>query len=306
MYAPPGFTSVAELWARFVKARRYEMYRIACETYRTEVFLGDSIAGVPDEFGSPKDLAERVFIETVEPLGLTLCSSQGEVVSLPSEVVGGGSDLLARMLVLESTLDHDALSKNDAGRDWLLRMGTEEFEPWPQKLGHGSTWAKAYPVPGPSDDIERLWRSCRYHKLPMWFERHRFAVPARLPPWAQDALDTAFAKTTLPQLLGLSICLSNAKATNWAKDNIQGNAYLQFVGQAPDRAASPGRPAKKGEALAAYESLYPDDDHPSWKETIRAIADTFGLIVSESTLRRALQDRENSRVKNAVKNTGEY
>lgn len=294
MIAPRGYTSLATLWTEFVNRRQQDIYLLACRRYVTPEFIGTAIAGVKDEFGSPKDLMERAFIETVRPYEISMCGPAGQVAKLPSRVIDGSSDIFDLALVFESTLSCEELGHTDEGRDWLTRMGSSEYSPWPHKLGRAGLWAEAYPVPGQNADLRHLFKSCRFHKLPNWFERHRFVIPSSLPPWSSDLIDTAFTETTATLLLGCSMCLEDKIAEKWRAKNIFQQANLTSLWQKTTSVIKLGRPSKKEDALHYYDTLYPDGNHPSWKVTCQAIRDRFEFDISERTLRRALKGRQNA------------
>lgn len=291
MFAPQGYTSLAKLWVEFIRHRRKEIYVYACETYQSPTFRGDAHYGVVNEFGSPKDLLEEIFIDTVKFRGVTLCSTDGTAASVLSSVADGSSDLLQRSLVFESTVEDEEHAGEEERADWLCRMGSNEFESWPHKLANASLWAEAYPVPDGTERFTDLWDACKYHRLPMWFERHRFSVPSSLPPWNSDAIDAALAKSTIPNILGMSMCLKDHAARRWRSENIRGDAYRASMGQITSELPRVGRPSKQKMALHYFDELFPDGQHPSWKSTCSALYGEFGIRVSEKTLRRALSDR---------------
>lgn len=295
MFAPEGYQALAVLWSEFVMRRQDKIYVLASEKYPTDEFVGLNYFAAPHEFGSPNDLLEQTFIQTIGNHAVSLCASSGQVVELPTSVADGSSDVFERASVFESTIAFEELVETEAGRDWLTRMGSKEFAPWPHKRGKAELWAQAFPIPRDQAKLAFLRDNCSYHRLPTWFERHRFTIPTEPPPWVAGVVDTAFAKSVAQNFLGWSMCLSDQAARKWRAQNINGDAYLAFLGPEPKNVVRTGRPSKREAAVEAYDAIYLNGNHPSWKAAREEIRLSRGLEVSVKTLQRALKERQKAR-----------
>ncbi|MGR3513500.1 MAG: hypothetical protein ACU0GG_12130 [Paracoccaceae bacterium] len=211
-----------------------------------------------DEFGSPKDLLEETFIKSLGELKLTVCAPDGTTMHLPASVADGSSTIFQRLSVMESTIACEELADLGLNDDWLSRMGSSKFSAWPYQLCAAREWSDAFPEPEFEYDLRRPWARCRFHRLPMWFERHRFVVPTSAPIWTHDAIDSAFAGSTVPKLFGWSICLENRRASKWKSRNIRSHQYRKYLGQDQSEIEFIGRPSKQEHVLECLKRLYPD------------------------------------------------
>lgn len=206
MISHPDYTSLADLWTEFEARASGFAYAKALELYSILAEASD-LTRTHDEVGSPKDVLEEMFINSLRPFTISLLGSDREVCTIASQVRDGTSDVFARLYVLETTAFCEEEAISPEAEDWLVQMGSAEFKPWPHSLAGASPWQAAYPPIHDHSDAAAFWRDIKFHRLPLWFERNRFVIPKTTPPWVEDTFDIAFLKTTLPSIGGLSIAL---------------------------------------------------------------------------------------------------
>lgn len=287
MLAPPGYTPLAALWTEFEQKCAQDISAHACGLYQTEEFLGTAYYPNDQEFGSPQDFVEEIFIQSLRATTVSLHSATGEIVTLNPNAADRSSDVFLRLSVFESTIEAENEAAKIDGPDWLRRMGSGAFVAWPDKCGRPQLWGETYPPLDVREVNEQ--RRLPFHTLPMWFERHRFVVPSALPPWTHNAIDEAFAMSTLPSLLSWSMCLDDSQAKRWRIANLRNRGYRAAMGAPAIDPPALGRPSKQDAARQAYWQLYPEGQHASWKHAVEAIDQAYGLRVSIKTLIRALK-----------------
>lgn len=283
MFCPPDHVSFAALWQEFLDRHGTRVCAIARGKYRSNAF------SPPDEFGSPLDFCEDVFLETLQRCAVALASVDGKIMTMQPIVGGGLSRMFLKATVFESAVI--ATDPNEAGPrgQWLVQVGSKRFKPWPHEYGDMKAWRDAYPEIGAPPSGRDPLAEMSYHTLPYCFERDRFVVPSIAPPWSGDVLDDSYVRRVFPTYAGWSFCLPAKDAARWRKDNIGGSKFEDQYLPAASAPKSVGRPGKQAAAREAYFKLYPEGNHASWKEACHNIEVTFGLRVSIRTLIRAVK-----------------
>ncbi len=69
MFCPPEYVSVAELWKEFIDKHYVRLSAIARQKYCVQADI------LPDEFGSPLDFSEDVFLSLINDMDV-FCSSR--------------------------------------------------------------------------------------------------------------------------------------------------------------------------------------------------------------------------------------
>lgn len=291
-FAPVGYTPLSKLWTKFSENRTNEIYQLVCEYYQSKEFIGDHLFGTPEEYGSPFDFMENIFVDTLKPITAFLSSPDSKIVSVDLQVADRTSDWFQKISVFETTIFVETHQDAVDDFDWLIAMGGHRFAPWPEKLGDPKLWSAAYPKPVDEAATAKAVRRCRYHTLPMFLERHRFVVPQTQPPWCSDPKDEAFARFMVPHFAGWAMSIRDEDAASWMnrlqKIKFDLSTFQSWSQQEQKR----GRPRKAEDAVACFDQLYPDGVRGTWKQVVKDIEIKFGLTVSDKTLRRALKDRE--------------
>ena len=113
-----------------------------------------------------------------------------------------------------------------------------------------------------------------FFTLPYCFERLTYVVPRQLPPWAEDMIDTSFARNMTSCLKGSSIYMANSVASKWRRKITK--AYMERLfdllmhggGRIDGANLKPraGRPRIIDEVAHAYAELCLAEYKLSWKE----------------------------------------
>lgn len=219
MFCPDGYVSLAEFWKEFSKTHRVLISNIARTEYRTKGF------SMADEFGSPDDYCEDLFLGSLADTKIYAASTGGTVTRLETELDDGRSNLFLKLSVLESSFA--AKGPDEAGPEniWLIRMGSNHFEGWKGRKGIGSFWKASYPVLKPDECPQE--RQC-FHTLPVVFERARFVIPEEAPPWSIDVIDEHFLPKMLRDFAGCAFCISTNSAEKWRTQNIRKTNFLKL------------------------------------------------------------------------------
>lgn len=280
MFCPPDYVSLAELWKEFLGKRRARMSAIARKKYCVEVDM------LVDEFGSPMDFCEDVFLTTFGDMSVFAADKDGKVDRLETVLDGGRSQLFVKMSVLESALA--ARDPQEAGPDnfWLHKMGSGAFEAWTDIVSGPVAWRHKYPASGgltesPGQEV--------FHTLPIAFERARFIIPDMPPPWVIDVIDEHFLPKVIQAFGGCALCLSAEQAKRWRAKYIAKSGFLTHLELSADPVAQIGRPGKQSRALDYYRQLYPTGQHGTLKSACQEIERQFGFFVAAKTLERAIK-----------------
>lgn len=250
MLAPLGYVSLAKLWTEFFDCNAQGLYVDACRFYKSDLFIGQDGFGSPKEFGSPLDYIEDIFLKSIKTCDLFMSSASGVVLRTEHAFEDGTSDWFAKLSIFEATQAvKDAAEYARNGKDWFRRLGGLQFKVWPDQLASPRKWSATYPEPADDEDIQKLLRLCRYHSLPICYQRHRFVVAQLLPPWADDLIDEAFFEETVPNFLGWSFCVPERHAKTWWTKNIKNQDFRSFVHGALVATSKVGRPRKRDTAL---------------------------------------------------------
>ncbi len=293
MLAPPGFTTLASLWAEFQNRQAREILQEACWTYTRSEFLGVTNYAPAIDVGSPMDFLEHVFIQSVSSFCLHLCDTNAPKVETAAQLANGDGDLFRRLTVYESSVF--ALEEtHSVDGPQISRVGGDRFEARQDKLEDPKLWGKSYPEINTLEAAEGLRRGCPYHKLPMCFERDRFTICRSLPPWSTDALDEIYVKEYLPEVFGLTICLAKHDAAAWRVSHIDGHEFRSVFPCRTSEKKRAGRPRKQEKVREFCEAHYREGELPSSKIIERDFQRERGMEVSAKTVSRALSKSKSS------------
>jgi hypothetical protein len=281
MFCPDGYVSLAELWKEFTKEHRALISNIARAEYSDESF------SATDEFGSPDDYCEDLFLASLIDTKVFAATASGAVTRLETELDDGRSNLFLKLSVFESSFA--AEDPDEAGPEnfWLIRMGSSHFEGWKGKKGIGSFWKASYPVLKADECPQE--RQC-FHTLPVAFERARFVIPEETPPWSIDVIDEHFLPRILRDFAGRALCVSTKTAHKWRKHNIEKADFLLEAILPTDADIAFGRPNTRDKVYQAYSSIFPKGHSGSLKAACLQIKNTFGVTTSTKTLQRVIKE----------------
>lgn len=281
MFSPEGYVSLAALWKEFAAKKGNQIANIARQKYQEDDFSPVL------EFGSPADFFEEVFLRSLDEFTVSLCSLDGTVTNLRPEISDPFSNLFQRATVFESTLIAQNLEEAGPRDFWLHQMGSGYFKLWPELQGKSELWARAY-VTG--ETRSRDVRQLPFHTLPYCFERFKFTVPAKLPPWCEDAIDEVYVHKTVPDFLGQAICLDESQAQEWRLKNVRKSEWKIALGfEAPGKV---GRSRKQELARTYYFEMFPNGHQGTWQAACNEILARFRFEVSVKTLKRSLDAKK--------------
>ena len=288
MFAKEDYTALAELWTEFVRIHGEVLAQAARQRYQCGISEFSDQDDLSDEcefeeFGSPADLVEQLFIESFNAYKLTLLSRH----YVPTYVIAKDPNKDFRLLDRLTTFESSDVAASTQGpgqvRFWINQVGSHRFKVWPVVLGAADVWAAKY-VSG--DLAKTLVSDLPYHTLPYTYERHRFTIPHPLPPWTEDTLDEVYVEQL--QELGSKhhVCLDDNRTKLWRSEILRPSwvGKIDGVENAPSHS---GRPRKVDQVHDAYCSLDTSDQTRNMKEVCRIIEGLIGKSVSVSTLRRA-------------------
>ena len=81
MFGPPDYVPLSILWEEFFAKKGAEVCRLAHDKYLATDFSESN------EFGSPADLAEEIFLNTFGELTVALCSPTGGVMRVQPTIL---------------------------------------------------------------------------------------------------------------------------------------------------------------------------------------------------------------------------
>ncbi|WP_375230024.1 hypothetical protein [Roseobacter sp. S98] len=87
MFAFEGYTLLSFLWGVFEERYLKWCCARACEFYRADKFSRY------DHFGSPRDLCEDLFLESLSELRVTLCTTEGPILDIDASLSGTNAKL---------------------------------------------------------------------------------------------------------------------------------------------------------------------------------------------------------------------
>ena len=282
MFAPEGYVSLSSLWEEFLGKYRTRLSAIARERYRGKTF------GQHDEFGSPDDFCEDVFLQLIEKEAIWAVKPLAPAMKLSTQLDGGRSSMFSKLTALESYFV--AKDPVEAGPDgyWLNKMGSFHFEAYRDLHRPSLSWRENYPI---AEDGLPVDTPLCFHTLPWAFERARFVVPEVMPPWFDDIIDAHFLPFMVRHFGGTALCMDDDAAKHWRDLHVKKSGFLREVD--PGNPAHPkiGRPIKQAKVREAYFKLFPEG-HPASRENARREIEAYlGEAVSMATLRRAVPRR---------------
>lgn len=286
MFCPPEYVSVAGLWKEFIDKHYVRLSAIARQKYCVQADI------LPDEFGSPLDFSEDVFLSLINDMDVFAAADDGRLTRLETVLDGGRSRLFSKLSVFESALV--ASDPQEAGPDnyWLYKMGSRSFEAWTDLECGSTTWRQRYPF-----GVGQASELAVFHTLPITFERTRFIIPDQPPPWSGDVIDEHFLPRVIQAFAGCALCLSAEQAKRWRGRHIVKSRFLTSLELSPAAATQVGRPGKQSQALHHYLQLHPSGQHSTLTKACREIKQQFGLIVATKTLGRAIKAADMEKTK---------
>jgi hypothetical protein len=276
MFCPPNYVSLAELWKEFFQKYRIPLTRIALEKY------GEADFALGDKFGSTDDYYEDAFHVTLSEFTVSVVNADGDVMRLETELDAGRSQLFAKMSALESFIA--ANNPDEAGDEnyWLRKLGADHFQPWNASTQKTSDWKVKYIG---ADEV--LPAGSLFHTLPFVFERGRYVIPDKAPPWLSDVLDEHFLPMVIDRFRGRSLCMDARSVKKWRSDVIQKQSFLKKLEGLGRADAKVGRPNLVPRAMQDWQETFPEGRDVPWKLAVEKIRQKTGNIYSETTLRRA-------------------
>jgi len=286
MFCPPEYVSVAELWKEFIDQHYVRLSTIARQKYCAQTDI------LSDEFGSPLDYSEDVFLDLISDMDVFAAADDGRVTRLETVLDGGRSRLFSKLSVFESALAARDPQEAGPANYWLYKMGSLSFEAWTDLKCGSASWRQRYPF-----GVGQSSESAVFHTLPITFERTRFVIPDQPPPWSVDVIDEHFLPRVIQAFAGCALCLSAAQGKRWRVRHIAKSSFLTSLEFSPVAAMQVGRPGKQSQALHHYMQLYPTGQHGTLRSARDEIMRQFGFGVSTKTLSRAIKDADAERTK---------
>lgn len=286
MFCPPEYVSVAELWKEFIDKHFVGLSAIARQKYCVQTDV------LPDDFGSPLDFSEDVFLNLISNMDVFAAADDGRVNRLETVLDGGRSRLFSKLSVFESALAASDPQEAGPNNYWLYKMGSRSFAAWTDLRCGSAGWRQRYPF-----EVGQASEPTVFHTLPITFERTLFIIPNQPPPWSVDVIDEHFLPRVIQAFAGCALCLSAAQGKLWRARYIAKSSFLTSLEFPPVAATQAGRPGKQSQALHHYNQLYPTGQHGTLKSARDDILRHFGFWVSTKTLSRAIKDADAERTK---------
>lgn len=286
MFCPEGFVSLAELWGRYRERRLHDFYVSSAEHYASEDFSAAFVRG------SPLDICEHIFLKSTSQCGLHLCSPDGRSMKVYAPLVDGHASLCSVHSVVGSAWRWDEHQKEADDRNDQTAEA-RYFLPWHGHPSEDALWSEAFPA-APSENLKRWKKTAerlRFHCLPLCYERPRYTVVKELPPWSQNIKTKGEISLLVENFGGWSICMSDADAEDW-QPYLDGQPVYADQMQSVRREQLSGRPRLQEAALKDFDLTFPNGANLPWKAIPHEIESKTGNRYSESTIRRALDSRD--------------
>ena len=291
MFSIEGYVPVAKLWSEF-EARFGAWCRTkACECYRSEDFAET------EHFGSPRDLCEDLFFQSLVSFNLTLVATDGQKLEVMPDLNVSNTKLFQKATQFESLMI--SMSENESGPDnkWLLQMGSHQFLRVAHTDSEVAHWLEVHDRDSGEKPVDPDPIANKDHTLPYFYQRPSFVIPKELPPWTKDMIDGAYVRNLSEERAGNSICLASNLARKW-REGLSEASIAQLLGQLIKSVRfeelevgrpSGGRPRKVDRVAYAYRELQLAETSLSWKEKLARVEKHLGIKASDSTLKRAAE-----------------
>lgn len=291
MYAPEGYEPLASLWTWF-EAR----FGTWCQSKAVEFYSNPDGYTPAEIFGSPRDLCEDLFLRSLEDFDITLAATIDPPVSVRPVLSNSPARLFEKATPFESFMISTFPDEAGIENEWLIRMGSRQFEP----TGHTDTqvkeWLQVRYCNANSSVSTSIAALPTFHTLPYLFQRGSFVFPSELPPWSSDLLEDAYFRDLKDRVGGRAFCLSIKQSAKWRRSNSNSKVEQLLERQVPAfkqisptrKAAKAGRPAKQDRIIAVLRETQWVQSGLSRKEILRRLEDRLGESTSISTLDRAL------------------
>ena len=280
MFCPVGYRSAAALWQEYRARRLRAVYVLAAKAY------GDHSTKFSLLRGSPLDICEFLFLNSLCRVGLYLASSKGDVVRIFMVVEDGRYSLLSVLTPWKSAYHHAAARLDDAHKIALASLTGNEFAPWPYEVSERESWAETYPnLTEQEYEIKlKLGFLTHHHALPKHFIRPTYLIAKTIPPWASEDIDNSEIGPILENYGGWSICVDEATYNGEWQEYLSGQKQIFSNDAVLQKAAKLGRPRLEL-AYAAFSSMNFDKGKLSWAQLRSKIKRETGEEPCDKTLR---------------------
>lgn len=276
MFAPEGYTPLAELWETYREARLQAVRKTSVAHYSKPDFKQEVTRG------SPLDICEYMFLKSISLCSLSVASHDGQVMKFSTVLKDGTNSILTVLPPVFALWATTAEKVEQRTEKETTKWGGNLFQS--ADLEQENFYADRYPSE-PKNELEQFHL---HHSLPICFYRRHFIIADKLPTWAQaSSKDTAEWDWAIKYFAGWSLVLSDTALETW-RPFLEGKSPIET--DLIVSSSGPGRPRKRETAVEAFLQIYPSGTQDPWKEILRQIKLRGGVDASVETLKRGLED----------------
>ena len=280
MFCPVGYRSAAEIWHEFRKKRLPAVYESASQAYL------DHQTNFSLLRGSPLDICEFIFLNSLCEVGFYLSSPLGNIVRVFVSFEDERQSIFSVLTPHDSAYNYAAAGLENVYDASAKKIEGNEYSSWKYEVAERDSWSKNYPILTKEEFEANLVDGflIQFHTLPRFFIRSAYMIANHLPPWAIDYANNLEIFPIIEHYAGWSICIDEATFQGEWKEYLSGRKPIILDNAATERVAKAGRPRLE-KAYSAFASMGFDKGELSWAQLRAKILRVTGEEPSDKALR---------------------
>lgn len=280
MFCPIGYRSAAELWIEYRKRRLPAVYVSAAKAY-SDLMTTFSLLR-----GSPLDICEFLFLNSLSSVGFYLASPSGNIARVFIVFDDERPSIFTVLTPHASAYNSAAAQLDSAFQTSVKSLAGHQFGPWDHEVAEQGSWVNNYPTFTEEEFEINLTDGflIQHHTLPKYFIRPSYLIASHIAPWASDHANDAEIQPIIEHYAGWSICIDEATYQGEWQDYLSGRKQIFTTAEMIETTAKRGRP-RLDSAYAAFSAMGFDKGKLSWAQLRTKIRRETGEAPSDKTLR---------------------